>query len=98
MIMEIQVLPTPAGTATDTYAHVDAAIGVIAASGLPYEVGPLGTSVEGTADELWFLARAVHESTLVAGAASVVTILKVADAAQAPPTIAGLVDKHRAAP
>lgn len=97
MIMEIQVLPSPAGTATDTYAHVDVAIGVVAASGLHYEVGPLGTSVEGSPDELWFLARAVHESTLAAGAASVVTILKLADASHAPPTITGLVAKHRGA-
>ena len=31
MIMELQVLPAPSGTADDTYAHVDAAIALIVA-------------------------------------------------------------------
>ena len=45
-----------------------AAIAVIEASGLAYEVGALGTTVEGSPDELWTLVRAVHEATLHAGA------------------------------
>ena len=79
MMMEIQVLPDPAGTAHDTYAHIDAAIEVIVESGLVYDVGPLGTCVEGTADDLWRLARKVHEATLHAGARQVVSIIKMAD-------------------
>lgn len=58
MISEIQVLPSPAGTADDRYAHVHAAIEVIQASGLHYEVGVFGTTVEGPADgEQDLLAR-----------------------------------------
>ena len=55
MIMEIQVLPTPMGTADEPYAYVDAAIAAIAGSGLAYEVGALGTVVEGEADDIWDL-------------------------------------------
>jgi len=82
MIAEIQVLPTPSGTPEQAYAHVDAAIAVIQAAGLAYEVGPLGTWVEGPPDALWPLMRAVHDAALHAGARSVVTILKLAEGAE----------------
>ena len=95
MIMELQVLPAPSGTADDTYAHVDAAIALIVASGLHYEVGALGTSVEGAPDDLWPLARAVHEATIRAGARSCVTIIKVADGPAVPDQMATLTAKHR---
>ena len=78
MIVEVQVLPSPSGTAAQRFAHVDAAIEVIVASGLAHEVGALGTTVEGPPDEVWALLRAVHEATLAAGATSCVTNIKVA--------------------
>lgn len=80
MLVEIQVLPTPTGPPGDGYAHIDAAIGVITASGAHYEVGALGTTVEGRPDELWPLLRDVHEATLRAGAGQVITMIKVAEA------------------
>jgi uncharacterized protein (TIGR00106 family) len=98
MISEIQVLPSPAGTADDRYAHVHAAIEVIQASGLHYEVGPLGTTVEGPADDVWALLRQVHEAGLAAGAASVVTVIKVAERAGAEDatlTMDGLTGNYR---
>ncbi len=79
MIVEIQVLPSPAGRGHDTYAHVEAAIAVIARSGLTYEVGPLGTSVEGDPEQIWSLLRAVHEAPLAAGALSTISVIKVAE-------------------
>ncbi|MEX2031486.1 MAG: thiamine-binding protein [Dehalococcoidia bacterium] len=82
MILEIQCLASPAGTPDDRYKHVDAAIAVVQASGLKYEVGALGTTVEGDSDELWPLARDVHEACLRAGADSVVTVVKAYEAAQ----------------
>jgi len=78
MIAEIQVLPSPSGTAASRFAHVDAAIEAIVASGLAYEVGALGTTLEGSPDELWPLLRTVHEACLAAGATTVVTMIKVA--------------------
>lgn len=96
MIAEIQVLPTPAGTAEETFAHVDAAIAVIEGCGLRYEVGPLGTSLEGPPDEVWRALRAAHEATIAAGASSVVTVVKLAESTgDAGPAIDDLVGKFR---
>jgi uncharacterized protein YqgV (UPF0045/DUF77 family) len=81
MILEIECLPTPPGTADDPYRHIEAAIAVVQASGLHHEVSALGTTVEGTPDEVWAVARAVHEACLHAGAGSVVSVLKVAESA-----------------
>ena len=96
MLVEIQVLPSPVGNDTTRYAHVDAAIARIQASGLAYEVGPLGTSVEGTPDQLWPLLREVHEATLESGAASVMSVIKVGQAAaDRGPTMTDLTGKFR---
>ena len=98
MIVELQCLASPAGTPDDPYKHIDAAIAVVQDSGLHYEVGALGTTVEGEPDELWPLMRRVHEACLAAGAQGLVTVIKVeqtAGAAEAP-TIASLTGKFRA--
>jgi uncharacterized protein YqgV (UPF0045/DUF77 family) len=95
MIAEIQVVPTPTGTAQDRWAHVDAAIAVIVCSGLPYEVGPLGTTVEGDPDLVWATLRHVHEAALAHGATSVVTVIKVLEAGDDTPTMRALTDPHR---
>jgi uncharacterized protein YqgV (UPF0045/DUF77 family) len=99
MIAEIQVLPTPAGTADSRWANVSAAIEVIQTSGLAYEVGALGTTVEGESDLVWDLVRRVHEAALAA-AQSVVTILKVVEIADtaADTSIDDLVAKFRTSP
>ena len=78
VIAEIQVAPSPPGTAEDPHAHVDAAIAVIQGSGLHFEVGALGTTLEGPADEVWATLRAAHEAMLAAGATSGLSHLKVA--------------------
>lgn len=96
MIAEIQVLPSPTGPRQGSYAHVDAAIAVLAASGLHYEVGPLGTSFEGSPEEVWPLLRRVHEAALESGAATVVTVVKVAEGTgDEGPAIDDLVGKFR---
>ena len=78
MLLEIQCLPSPLGVDGDHYQHIEAAIAVIERSGLTYEVGALGTTVEGEPDQIWALSRAVHEATLASGADSCVSIIKVA--------------------
>jgi len=99
MLVEIQVLPTPSGTDTDRYRHVDEAIARIAASDVRYEVGALGTTLEGTADELWTVLRAAHEAALASGADQVITVIKIAERTTDDPglTIDGLTARHRAA-
>src|SRR5690606_15974781 len=69
MIAEIQVAPRPADPTAVPYPHVDAAIAVIKASGLVSEVGAMGTTLEGTPDEIWSVLRAAHEAVLADGAA-----------------------------
>ena len=75
-IAEIQVIPRPAGTAGDRYKHVDAAIAVIQASGLRYEVHGMGTVIEGPPEKIWPLLQAVHQATLEAGAESTLSMIK----------------------
>lgn len=82
MLAEIQCLPTPLGTPHDRHAHVEAAIAEIQRAGVRYEVGALGTTLEGEADVVWPLLRRAHEACLAAGAESAVTVIKVAGAAQ----------------
>lgn len=98
MIMEIECLANPPGTAEDRYRHIEAAIAVIETSGLKYEVEALGTTIEGEPDQLWPLLRRVHEACLEAGADSVVTVVKVAQTSSrlAPSTMASLTEKFRA--
>jgi uncharacterized protein YqgV (UPF0045/DUF77 family) len=96
MIVEIQVLPSPIGNTEAPFAHVDAAIAVIQASGLRYEVGALGTTVEGAPDDVWPLLRSVHEATIAAGAADVVSVIKAFSAAgDAGPSADDLTAKFR---
>jgi len=96
MIAEIQVIPRPVGTADDRYRHVDAAIAVIQASGLRYEVHGMGTVIEGPPERIWPLLQAVHQATLEAGAERTLSIIKVSSAA-APggPRVEDLVRKFR---
>ncbi len=95
-IAEIQVIPRPAGTADDRYKHVDAAIAVIQASGLRYEVHGMGTVVEGPPEKIWPLLQAVHQATLEAGAERTLSIIKVSSSAQAGgPSVDELVRKFR---
>ena len=96
MIVELQCLASPAGTPDDPYRHIDAAIAVVQRSGLKYEVGALGTTVEGEPDEVWPLMRQVHEACLNAGADGLVTVIKVEQASRAGgPTIDSLTGKFR---
>jgi uncharacterized protein YqgV (UPF0045/DUF77 family) len=96
MIVEIQCLANPPGTPTDRWAHIDAAIRVIQESGLPYEVSPLGTTFEGEPDAVWPVVRRVHEACLKAGARSLVSVIKVEQAAgEGAPTMGSLTAKFR---
>jgi uncharacterized protein YqgV (UPF0045/DUF77 family) len=82
MIVEIQCIPTPSGTAGRRYAHVEAAIARVQQSGVRYEVGALGTTLEGESDVIWPLLRDVHTACLDSGAESVITVIKVAETAR----------------
>lgn len=97
MIVEVQCLPFPPGTPDNRYKHIEAAIALIQGSGLRYEVGALGTTVEGEPDAIWPLVRAVHEATLQAGADGCVTVIKAEQSrtVAAQPSIESLTGKFR---
>ena len=78
MIAEIQVAPSPMGTEENPHAYVEAAIAVLQESGLRYEVGALGTTLEGEDDEVWATLRAAHEAMLAAGATGGISHVKIA--------------------
>ncbi len=81
MIAEIQCLARPPGTPDNPYKHVEAAIAVIQNSGLKFEVGALGTTVEGEPDKLWSLLRHIHEACLESGTDGLVSVIKVSQSA-----------------
>ena len=78
MIAELQVLPRPSGTDDDPHAHVEAAIAAIEASGVHHEVSALGTTFEGTPDQVWAALRAAHEATLAVGAQFTISVVMLA--------------------
>jgi uncharacterized protein YqgV (UPF0045/DUF77 family) len=92
VIAEIQVAPSPPGTSQNPHAHVEAAIEVISSSGLHYEVGALGTTLEGEADAVWDTLRAAHEAMMLAGANGGLSHLKVASMQR---TMGSLTQKFR---
>ncbi len=65
----------------DPYPVVDAAIAVIAASGVTYQVTPMETVMQGELDKLVEVVKAAHRRCLEAGADKVLTIVKISDAA-----------------
>lgn len=79
MLIHVHVNPTPVGDERHRFEHVEAALRVIEASGLDYEVGALGTTVQGEPDRIWPLMRELHEATLASGANSVMTHVRIAE-------------------
>ena len=65
---------------------------MIQGSGLRYEVGALGTTLEGDVDLVWATLRAAHEAMLAAGATSGISHVKVASVDR---TIESLTRKFR---
>ncbi|MFS0727784.1 MTH1187 family thiamine-binding protein [Paenibacillus sp. 1P07SE] len=75
-LLSIQILPrTPEGEAV--YSYVDRAIDVIKASGLPYRVAPLETTIEGELGELLDLVRLMNEAMTELGCPSVISQIKL---------------------
>ena len=62
--MAIQCLPLSSSGKQEAYRLVEKAIAVIAASGLPYTVGPFETVLEGPLDQLFRIAEAAHYALL----------------------------------
>lgn len=75
-LLSIQIIPrTPGGESVIPY--VDRAIDVIKASGLPYKVGPLETTIEGSLDRLLQLVKTMNEAMAEVGCPSVISQIKI---------------------
>lgn len=97
MIAEIHCAPNPPGNDQSQYAHIETAIMLAQESGLKYEVGALGTTIEGAPDDVWTLMRRMHESTLESGATSIITNIRFGQrAGDDEPRMDSLVAKWRA--
>jgi uncharacterized protein (TIGR00106 family) len=75
--ISFQVLPAGLPDKKTTYAAVDAAIAVVAASGLPYTVNPMETTIEGDYDAVMVLIKQAQQAVLAAGASRVFTYIKI---------------------
>lgn len=75
--ISFQVLPGGLPDKAATYAAVDAAIAVVAASGLPYTVGAMETTIEGEYDVIMPMIREALDAVIAAGANRVFVNLKI---------------------
>ena len=77
-IMQIKILPLGTGS-TSTSKWVADVLNVVRDSGLKYQLTPMATIVEGDVDQLFALARKIHEVPFNAGAQRVVTHIEIDD-------------------
>ncbi len=78
VLAEIQVLPSKLGAQTlEIYALVNHAIEAIKASGVRYEVGALGTTLEGEYESVVQALLAAHRAVLDAGADAAQTNIRL---------------------
>lgn len=71
----LQILPT--SKTVHPYSIVDAAIAVIAASGLKYRVTPFETVMEGSYDRIMEVVKLAQQACYDAGAENLMTYLKI---------------------
>lgn len=77
-IVEVSIVPIGTGS-TGVSRYVQAAVDVIKASGLAYEVTPMGTCLQGDWDSVFATIKAMHEALAAMGCARLVTTIKVDD-------------------
>jgi uncharacterized protein YqgV (UPF0045/DUF77 family) len=75
--ISFQVLPGGLPDKAATYAAVDAAIAVVAESGLPYTVGAMETTLQGEFDAIIAVIKRAMDATLAAGAGRLFVNMKI---------------------
>ena len=73
--LSLQILPMV--PQDRVYSVVDKVITLIQASGLPYVVGPMETTIEGDLDSLLDLVKKAQQACVEAGANRIVSIIKI---------------------
>ncbi len=75
-LVSIQIIPkTPNGE--DVIPYVDAAIAIIDESGVPYQVSPLETTMEGNLMDLLGIVQKMNERMVELGSPSIISQVKI---------------------
>ena len=77
-LLEITVVPLGTG-GVSLGSWIAGLAALLEQSGLPFSLHDMGTTVEGSADELFAVARQLHEHCFLQGAPRVYTIMKIDD-------------------
>jgi uncharacterized protein (TIGR00106 family) len=77
-VVEISVAPLGTGS-LGVSSYVAACVDIVAASGLVYQLTPMGTIIEGDIDEIFAVLRTMHEVPFGRGAQRVSTLIKIDD-------------------
>ncbi|QAY65554.1 thiamine-binding protein [Paenibacillus protaetiae] len=75
-LVSIQILPN-APEGASKYEYVDRAIDIIKASGVPYRVAPLETTMEGELHKLLMIVQQMNEAMTDQGCSSVISQVKI---------------------
>jgi len=76
--MEIALYPLGTGNSSITK-EVSSIFNVLEHCGLPYDITVMGTIIEGTLDELFALARTLHDNVFSDTVERVLTVIKIDD-------------------
>lgn len=74
VVAEFSVVPAVSGSLRP---YVKAAVAAIEKSGLKFEVGAMGTTLEGEFDDVLAAIKQAHQAVLAAGARRLVTSIKI---------------------
>ncbi|KAA0966292.1 thiamine-binding protein [Sporosarcina sp. ANT_H38] len=75
-LVSIQIIPkTPNGE--DVIPYVDAAIAIIDEAGIPYQVSPLETTMEGNLTDLLGIVQKMNERMIELGSLSIISQVKI---------------------
>jgi len=77
-VVEISVAPLGTGSLSVSR-YVAACVEIVAASGLTYQLNPMGTVIEGDIDAIFTVLRKMHEVPFGKGAERVSTLIKIDD-------------------
>ena len=86
MIADVSIVPIGTGSSSVS-PYVREALKVIKASGLKYQVGPMGTSLEGDWDAIFDCIRRMHDACVKLGAVRLLTTIKIDDRRDKPQTM-----------
>lgn len=75
-LLSIQIIPKTKN-GEDVIPYVDKAIAVIEKSGVPYQVNPLETTMEGDLSQLFSIVEEMNEAMIEHGSSNVISQIKV---------------------